>query len=124
VSRSIRARCVEEAEWWERASPRERLAFFLGTQRGMGYAWPGTAAVRQLKVRFGITTTPAPRVAAAERERNVPCPHDGCPVLCVDLRGLAAHLRSHETAPCDKCGRTFIRSGLGPHRARCTGATS
>lgn len=38
-----------------------------------------------------------------------------------DKRGARACERSHETATCDRCGRTLSKSGYGPHRKHCQG---
>jgi hypothetical protein len=77
----FRPRSPAEAEWWANATARERLAFFLGVQRGMGYAWPGPGALRQLKVRFGLAKAPVQRAAppaAAQHDETAPCAVNGC----------------------------------------------
>lgn len=50
---------------------------------------------------------------------DLPCTHEGCGASLATLKGLKAHLRSHETVSCPFCGRTVVRNGLGPHKAHC-----
>jgi hypothetical protein len=87
------------------------------------------AAVARLKARAAARHAPPAR-GGAKRKRlapardlrpnaTVPCTVDGCTAMCLDRRGLAAHLRSHEEATCPICGGTFNRAGLGPHKRAC-----
>jgi hypothetical protein len=125
-----------ERVWWASASPAERLAYFLGVQRGMDYAWPSPPWMHRLRVRFGLEQPPAPEPtelapsSAARPKRVVThgeyrCRIEGCDAVATTAQGRAIHERSHESAVCDGCGRTFNLNGLGAHRRRwCTGTPS
>lgn len=65
---AFRARSPREAAWWDRATPQERVAFFLGAQRGMGHAWPTEESLRALRARF--QTIPEPPEPARPKAPN------------------------------------------------------
>lgn len=87
--RRRRMRTAAEQAWWDRATPRERLAFTLGYVVGQGIEFPNHRQIDVISIELGVKRPPKLRTASKPRSTS-----SGQPRRTYDLEVVAATARA------------------------------
>lgn len=91
-----RHRSIAEQMYWDKLSPRERVAFTIGFAVGQGHPFPTPVMIRQLRIATGVMRpprAPAPAGLCAKCLCSMPPRAPGTrgrpPTKCPSCRGVA-----------------------------------